>query len=271
MCRELPSRSAALALLALAALAGAGCFQEIDSGASSASAAATLAVPTHTVDTMTPAIPLGPDDDSASTDDPCTASTNDAMNVLRANCAQCHGGGSGQNFGQPPFDYVLDVKTLLTATSETVKDLATGQGMRFLVPGDPDHSRIYVRMFNRTMPPGDMPGLPAGPGRPSVSDISIVRQWISHCLGADAADGTISPPKPDAVAAPAGEADAAAADHPPSKPGDGKGPDASTGSGATDGGASVGPMEVGGGGANDAGAADTGMRRRFDAGAPRAG
>jgi hypothetical protein len=198
---------------ALAVVAAAGCFQEIDSGASSAGPRS--GPPVRTVDLMTPAIPLGPGDDAGTTDDACMATTNAAMNVLRSACSACHGGGPGQNLGQPPFDYVLDVPKLLTAVSETVTDPVTKKPVRFLVPGDPDHSRIYVRMFTRQMPPGDVVGLPPNPSRPSVSDISVMRQWIAHCLGVDASDGTGAPSSSDAAAVSVGEADAAvAADHP---------------------------------------------------------
>jgi hypothetical protein len=212
----LTSRVAAACFVGSAALAG--CFQEIDSGASSASTSATpTSPPTHTVDLTTPAIGFGAQADAQQTDDPCTATTFHAMATLRAACAPCHGGGPGQNLGQPPFDYVLDVSKLLTAVSSTVKDAVTMQPVRFLVPGDPDHSRVYVRMFKREMPPGDVVGLPLNPNRPTVSDVSVIRQWISHCLGTNASDGQDdgqndrAPTSSDAAVAPIGEVDAAAA------------------------------------------------------------
>jgi hypothetical protein len=199
----------------------AGCFQEIDSSASSASGQTMLAgPPTHTVDLMTPSIGFGTTDNAQKTDDPCIATTFMAMATLRAACAPCHGGGPGQNLGQPPFDYVLDVNKLLTAVSSTVKDPVTMQPVRFLVPGDPDHSRVYVRMFRREMPPGDVVGLPPNPNRPTVSDVSVIRQWIGHCLGKNASDGQDEgvddnpPTSSDAAAAPIGEVDAAAAPEP---------------------------------------------------------
>jgi len=253
-------------LVALCAFSAPGCFQEIDSGAASATSTTPLSgTITHTVDTMTPAIPLGPGDDAGTTGDPCTATTADAMSVLRSACSGCHGGGPGQDLGQPPFDYVLDVPKLLTAVSATVTDPTTGMPVRFLVPGDPDHSRIYVRMFTRQMPPGDVVGLPPNPSRPSVSDISVVRQWIAHCLGADAPDGTIPQAPPDAAAAPVGEADAAAVGDHPETPsganvGGGAGDDAATSGADLDAGADV-----------DAGASEAGNGRRFDGGGRRGG
>jgi hypothetical protein len=210
---------AAAAGLCLVASCLVGCFQEIDSGASSAATSTTLTgPPTHTVDLMTPSIGYGDVSDAQETDDPCTATSFHATAILRAACAPCHGGGPGQNLGQPPFDFVLDVKRLLTAVSSTVKDPVTMQPVRFLVAGDPDHSRLYVRMFKREMPPGDVVGLPPNPNRPTVSDVSVIRQWIGHCLGTNASDGQDdgsgemkSPAPVDAAAAPALEADAAAA------------------------------------------------------------
>jgi hypothetical protein len=259
--------AAAVALLAalVVLVSFAGCFQELDSGASSASSATTLMKPpTHTVDLMTPSIGYGAPADAQETDDPCTATTFHAMETLRMACAPCHGGGPGQNLGQPPFDYVLDVGKLLAAVSSTVKDPATGQPVRFLVPGDPDHSRLYIRMFKREMPPGDVVGLPPNPNRPTVSDVSVVRQWIAHCLGTNADDGqgddnqgdgqNKNPPtSSDAAVAPIGEVDAAAAADRDA----GIGADA-RGSGGAGGGA-------GGAGGNprpaDAGAADVPRRR----------
>jgi hypothetical protein len=249
--------------LALAAVAAAGCFQEIDSSASSATNAGPLSGPSvHTVDLMTPTIPLGPGDDAGTTDEPCLATTNDAMNVLRSACSGCHGGGPGQNLGQPPFDYVLDVPKLLTAVSETVTDPVTMKPVRFLVPGDPDHSRIYVRMFTRQMPPGDVVGLPPNPSRPSVSDISVMRQWIAHCLGTDAPDGTGSQSSSDAAAVSVGEADAAAAADHPAPPG-GQGSDAHDAGVAYD--AAVSGADL------DAAATDVGPARRFDGGMRQGG
>jgi hypothetical protein len=182
-------RARTLSLLALLVSASAGCFQEIDSRASSeTNGTAPVAALPHTIDLMTPPIGITPGGDGETTDDACEAVSVRALDVLAANCAGCHGGGPGQNLGQPPFNFVLDVAKLLTAVSGTVKDPSTMQPVRFLVPGDPDHSRLYVRMFRREMPPGDIVGLPNNPNRPTVSDVSLVRHWIAHCLGANEAE-----------------------------------------------------------------------------------
>ena len=117
------------------------------------------------------------------TDDACESTTLQAMDILEANCASCHGGGSpGARQGQPPFDYVLDVAMLETARSESVPDPTDPSlGMRFLIPGDPDDSRVYTRIANFEMPPEVPVGLPEIP-RPSISDISVLNSWISDCM-----------------------------------------------------------------------------------------
>jgi len=177
-------------LVALLAVGAAGCFQELDSRASSEALKPPVQPPGgHTVALTTPSIGVVGGDEGQTTDDACEAVTTSALDVLRRNCAACHGGGPGQNLGQPAFDFVLDVTKLLAATSSTVKDPQTMQPVHFLVPGDPDHSRVYVRMYKREMPPGDIVGLPNNPNRPTVSDISVVRDWISQCVGSKPAGG----------------------------------------------------------------------------------
>lgn len=242
----------------------AGCFQEIDSRASSETASS-IATPTngHTVDLSTPPIGITPGDEGETTDDACEATTFSAMEVLRRNCAACHGGGPGQNLGQPPFDFVLDTARLITAGSSTVKDPATMQPARFLVPGDPDHSRVYIRMFRREMPPADVVGLPQNPSRPTVSDVSVVRHWIAHCLGGKEGGGDSGngPQTPDAGT---GAADGDAPDEPKEPPpttADGAS-DARTdaGDGATT--TEAGPREAAA--PTDGGADAADGRRRFD-------
>jgi hypothetical protein len=131
-------------------------------------------------------------DDAEEVGDGCAAVRQQARNILDRTCGGCHGGGNpGARQGQPPFDTILDTDSLITKVSVTAKDPDTLQPSRFLVPGDPDHSRIYLRPLNREMPPPDVIGLPPMP-RPSVSDLSVLRHWIKSCVpstdmqGADA-------------------------------------------------------------------------------------
>ncbi len=168
-------------------LAAAGCFQSLDVAASGGSQA-----PPSTRDSQGPSDPLVTPpielEDGATTTDPCVSTSLQAMDLLRRACASCHGGESpGARQGQPPFDFVLDVARLTRATSATVKDPQTMDPMRFLVPGDPDRSRVYRRIALREMPPPDIIGLPPNPDRPTVSDVSVLRSWITSCLGAPSA------------------------------------------------------------------------------------
>jgi hypothetical protein len=163
-----------------------GCsLQQFDADAASATVIAPPISPDqHTVALDTPTIQVTPGDNGMTTDDACEATKFQAMDILRNNCAGCHGGGPGQNLGQPAFDYVLDVERLLMAVSETVKDPKTMKPVRFLIPGDPDHSRVYARVFHGEMPPMPVIGLPDNLSRPTVSDVSVIRHWIAYCLGA---------------------------------------------------------------------------------------
>jgi hypothetical protein len=172
--------------LLCATAAANGCFQQLDTGAAkhtlahAAAEADSDAGPTVALDT--PPIVLADGNTAA---DACSATRAQAMDILQRDCARCHGGQSpGARQGQPPFDFVLDSDRLTQAVSATAKDLTTMQPARFLVPGDPDHSRIYVRPAMGEMPPPDVVGLPKLP-RPGASELSVLRQWIAHCLGGD--------------------------------------------------------------------------------------
>jgi hypothetical protein len=136
----------------------------------------------HTVALDTPPIEL--DESGNTTTDPCVATRRHTGEILTSYCARCHDGGSvGAHQGQPPFDYVLNVDKLTAATSAAVKDPMTQLPARFLTPGAPMRSRLYVRMATGEMPPRDIVGLPPNP-RPSISDVSVVQEWIAHCVGA---------------------------------------------------------------------------------------
>jgi hypothetical protein len=109
----------------------------------------------------------------------CDANTADAVKILTRDCAGCHGGATpGQNQGG--FSKILDTQALTMLTSAYAKD-DTGSPAVFLTPGDPEHSRIYVRIVNNEMPPQDIIGLPAYP-RPTASDKSLLQAWIKNCV-----------------------------------------------------------------------------------------
>ena len=142
----------------------------------------------HTVSLDTPVIELP---DGGSTPDSCEATHKQALEILATNCAECHGGGSpGARQGQPPFDCVLDVPRMLMMTSATVNDPTTRQPARFLVAGDPEHSRIYVRTRNAEMPPPEVVGIPSSKPRPTVSDLSVLHRWISECIPVSGTPGS---------------------------------------------------------------------------------
>jgi hypothetical protein len=140
-----------------------GCFQPLDPSAASEKAPPLIALDTPAID-----LPDG------STTDPCVLTTLQATEILRTNCAGCHGGGPGENRGE--FDFILDFDKLKVARSKS-----TGMP-RFVVPGFPEASRVYLRIARREMPPPQPLGLPPLP-RPTVSDISVLYEWIASCLG----------------------------------------------------------------------------------------
>jgi len=105
-------------------------------------------------------------------EDPCDATRQQALVVLTKNCGGCHAGGMNQG----DFNFLLDL-TKLTMTYSKI----TTPPILFVAPGDPAHSRIYLRAWKKEMPPKDVPGQPNYP-RPTVSDVSVLHNWITSCL-----------------------------------------------------------------------------------------
>jgi hypothetical protein len=142
------------------------------------------AQPTTTI--LPTALPIGlnADDEGQTTDDPCVKTRQDKTEILTAFCAPCHSGATA--LGLPPWNFVLDDDKLVTEV--WVREGQPPQ--RFVIPGDPDHSAIYVRAAIV----GDMPpqptdlGTPRNP-RPSLSDLSVLREWIMHCAPGSPATG----------------------------------------------------------------------------------
>lgn len=140
----------------------------------------------YTVALDTP--PIEVDFEGDVTLDSCVATTEQARAILERNCAGCH---------SPPaamggFRSILDFPVLVTLTSSTLRDPDTGQFVRLVIPGDPDGSRLYRRAAGNEMPPMRDASLPALP-RPSISDISVLRQWIEACLPRDPESPAPSP------------------------------------------------------------------------------
>src|SRR5262245_61322084 len=96
----------------------------------------------------TPAIELD-FDGVATTRDPCVATTQQARQILTTNCSECHappGAAAG-------FSSILDFPTLVNVTSATVRDPITNEPVRLVIPGQPEQSRLYLRVRNGEMPP----------------------------------------------------------------------------------------------------------------------
>jgi len=190
---------AALSLLLSACLVG-GCFQELDPGISSGTArAAARPDGGHTTSITTPPIALNPNDAGQVTTRACDRTTQQAIAILTDTCASCHGGRApGENKGQPPFDFLFDFQRLVTARSASVADPANPSlGMRFVIPGDPDHSRLYLMVVSTPpeMPPASAAASPLP--MPTVSDMSILQSWIAGCLPAPLPDGADAGPARD--------------------------------------------------------------------------
>jgi mono/diheme cytochrome c family protein len=163
-----------------------GCFQLLDSGASSGGEG--LSPPVGWDGGMSTVIlPGSPeygyvDKDGAlvTSEDPCDVTRAQAMTILEQSCAGCHGGRTpGERAGNPPFDYVLDESKLTSSWS-----VNTVPPSLFVAAGSPMTSRLFLRIRRGEMPP-------AGGPQPTVSDISVLYEWISRCVTPpdDDADG----------------------------------------------------------------------------------
>jgi len=184
----------ALVLLWSAASATAGCYLTLDGDeldAKSAGAVVDAGVASlrdgeaFTTSLDTPPIEL---EDGTTTRDPCVATTRQARDILTTHCAECHappGAAAG-------FSSILDFPTLITLQSATATDPDTQEPVRLVIPGDPEKSRLYLRVRNGEMPPTRPPTERQLP-RPTISDISVLRTWIQSCL-ANPAAGNAAPP-----------------------------------------------------------------------------
>jgi hypothetical protein len=220
-------RSISLCILLATPLLGSCFLQPVDSAASSQTSAVQNAPRGPTKVLETPPIELD-FDGKRTTTDPCTATREQALEILTTYCAGCHGGRTpAEKHGD--FNTILDTSALVMGVSSTVNDPQNPtMKMRLLVPGNPDDSRIYLRVSHGEMPPPAMLGLPPNP-TPTISDISVLREWITNCIAPTTAppatgegDGgppteTPPPASPDAGPSVGGKVDAGA---PPSSPPD---------------------------------------------------
>jgi hypothetical protein len=175
-------------LLSFCGLVAISCFQQIDTTASSGQPIAppppeSDAGPSTVI--LPGAPPFGFSDDNGNiitSEDPCDATRAQANHILANDCAGCHGGRTpGERAGSPPFDFVLNVQKLTTTLTRN-----TTPPMLFVTPGDPEHSRVYMRVRHGEMPPPAEAQLP----RPTTSDVSVLHEWIKNCTGATPPGGS---------------------------------------------------------------------------------
>jgi hypothetical protein len=158
------------------------CFQTLDEGASSEEPVPPIPpdpVEWPTTHILPGPLPFGFFDSAGNlvdSDDPCKATTTQAANILLKYCAACHAGRSkDERQGIPPFDFLLDrTKLTTTFTNNTTPPIL------FVKQGEPEQSRLYLRARHNEMPPPDLPNIHYL--RPTVSDVSVLHNWITSCL-----------------------------------------------------------------------------------------
>lgn len=140
--------------------------------------------------TQTPGIELP---DGSTTDDPGVLTELQSIAIRQAYCVKCHG---TPGIPAAPFHNILDDEllpdggggTLLKTLSVVTKDTA-GNYVPLIVPGDPDHSYLYQRVAQHSMPPPPASlAAPANP-MPNLSEIQVLRSWIMNCLQSNTASG----------------------------------------------------------------------------------
>lgn len=184
-------------LLSLALL---GSCQPVDSNASSDLETAKKNnrpenfTPMTTIEPTDPDIRLITEEDtdagvlpSAVTTDPCVKTKQDKDQILSAYCGSCHDKGQTQSpQGIPPFGFLLEENTLISTTVPRQNDTP----QPFVMPGSPAQSLLYIRVASGTMPPATtMLGGKKYPA-PSISDVAVLAEWITHCAPGAPAGGT---------------------------------------------------------------------------------
>jgi hypothetical protein len=212
------------------ALAG-GCFQKVSSSASNGQGQRDPnATPSTAIEPSAPPIETDPDDENVTTTDPCQKTRADKTDILKAYCARCHDGPTSS--GLPQFDFVLDDAALLTRLW-----IREGQSpQRFVIPGDPEHSVVYTRVALI----GDMPAQPSDVATPrnpvpSLSDVSVLHEWILDCAGPPEGRGAGSTLGPDGGDRPGNPASDAGTTDPRDLGGKDTGSDDAGGAGAAEG------------------------------------
>jgi|SRR5215831_3090552 len=115
------------------------------------------------------------------TKDPCVKVKDDATTILKSHCSFCHEGtGAVPCACDLKFIMEPDQMQSMPATSMYAKSVGLSN---YVKAGDPDHSLIYFRAAII----GDMPKPPTDPTNKSfpatsLSENSILRQWITSCM-----------------------------------------------------------------------------------------
>lgn len=104
----------------------------------------------------------------------CPKLRTQVYDILDTNCAICHQAPGTPSLYLGTFDFILD---LAQVTSRVSPQSSTTLTLKYIAKGDPAHSFIYQRITNNTMPPASRTQ------RPSRSDIVVLEQWITSCIG----------------------------------------------------------------------------------------
>jgi len=176
--------------LALGAVAILGCWQHLDSGAAAdntsvnADPSLGLGGP-FPINTTTPEIGLTADDTGEPTNfttDPCDKVKADAVAIRTTNCKTCH--QDAQSGGLTNIESDASLVNVMSTSGKY-------PGWKYVVPGDLNASLIY----HRVVMVGDMPPpstIDAPLPHPSISDMSVLREWIL-CIGGAAPVTTTHP------------------------------------------------------------------------------
>jgi len=127
-------------------------------------------------------------DDGGTTTDVCAQNTAKVTDLLERACHVCHNGPGAPN----GFGFIMDFNMLKTSRTfnSAYKDV-DGLNFRYLTPGHPEHSFIYVRAasYPPTMPPPQPPA-DISPYYPKTTDLSVLNYWITSCTFPDPLAGT---------------------------------------------------------------------------------
>ncbi len=128
------------------------------------------------VNTDTPEIGENPADNgdpTSTTTDPCKKTADDGQAILSNYCDGCHQAGA-----------IGNLVGIDTAAASLIDKGASSAypGWKYLVAGDPDKSLIFHRVaVVQDMPPPSTVDAPIM--HPTISDMSVLQQWIM-CMGA---------------------------------------------------------------------------------------